>query len=197
MPGRMGEVPGQLSFAKHTTRGAIYFGGSHTRTNCRDGGLLRFQHGLIQPSSFSRRPSDMHSPRAIRTITGEYNTKITDHEPAPGNACARGSAMHGRRASSGSEYRGEALPFAPAATSLIFHSGGNFDLGHARPNFPAGNPKKTGAEFDRSPDAQDRGRVLYHAGPLDQRRRGTKARLPFQHRRQPVARAGGNRLRFD
>src|SRR6202165_5662353 len=39
----------------------------------------------------------MHSPRAIRTITGEYNTKITDHEPAPWNARAGGPAIvHGR-----------------------------------------------------------------------------------------------------
>src|ERR1019366_2258662 len=111
MPGRMGEVPGEFPLAQHTTRGAIDFGGSHARTNSRDGGLLRFQHSLIQLSSFSRRPSDMHSSRAIRTIMGEYNTKITDHEPAPGNACARGPAMHNRGASSGGEYRrgGDAL----------------------------------------------------------------------------------------
>src|SRR5260370_39653562 len=140
----MGEVPGQLPFAKHTTRGAIYFGGSHAWTNCRDGGLLRFQHGLIQPSSFSRRPPDMHSPRAIRTITGEYNTKITDHEPAPGNVCARGSAMHDRRARSGSEYRRERPSFSPPPTSLLFHNRRHFAPRPPPPTFFAGHSKKTG-----------------------------------------------------
>src|ERR1039458_2726263 len=124
MPGRMGEVPDQFPLAKHTTRRAIHFSGSHARTNCRDGRLLRFQHGLVQPSSFSRRPSDMHSSRAIRTITGEYNTKITDHEPTPGNAHARGPAMHNRRARSGSEYRRKRHAFGPGTTGFGFHSGG-------------------------------------------------------------------------
>src|SRR5450759_4495220 len=94
MPGRMGEVPDQFPLAKHATRRPIHFAGSHARTNNRDGRLLRFQHGLIQPSSFSRRPSDMHSSRAIRTITGEYNTKITDHEPPTGYACAGGPVSY-------------------------------------------------------------------------------------------------------
>src|SRR5258708_40131911 len=107
MPRRMGEVPGQFPLAKHTTRGLIHFGGSRTRTNRRDGGVLRFQDSLVHSSSFSRRPSDMHGSCAIRTITGEYNTKNTDHEPAPGNTRAKGAAMHIRRATTGSGYRRE------------------------------------------------------------------------------------------
>ena len=78
----MGEVPGQFSPAQHAPRGAVYFAGRHARTNRRNGCLLRFEHRLIQPSSFTRRTSDVHSSRAIRAITGEYNTKIADHEPA-------------------------------------------------------------------------------------------------------------------
>src|SRR5271157_558821 len=182
MPGGMGEEPGQLPLAKHTTRRAIYFGASHARTNQGNGGLLRFQHRLIQLSSFWRRPSNVHSPRAIRTISGEYNTKIADHEPAPGNACARGTAMHDRRASSGSEDRRKGHAFCPGTTSLVFHRGGDFDFSYTRPNFLACNPEKTGAEFHRPPDAQDFGSVLHHAGALDQRWRRTQARLPFQHR---------------
>jgi len=52
MPGRMGEVPGQFPFTKHAPRGIIHLSGSHARTNCRDRGQLRFQHSLIQLSSF-------------------------------------------------------------------------------------------------------------------------------------------------
>src|SRR4030081_2583083 len=105
MPGRMREIAGQLPFAKYTARRAIHFGGSRARANRCDGGMLRFQNRFVQPPSFSRGPSDMHSSGAIRAITGEYNTKITDNEPAPGNARARGPAMHDCRARSGSEYR--------------------------------------------------------------------------------------------
>src|SRR6202163_2626466 len=181
MPSRMREVPGQLPFAKHAARRAIYFGGSRTRANRRNGGLLRLQNSFVQPPSFSRGPSDMHSSRAIRAITGEYNTKITDHEPAARNARAGGPAMYDRRARSGSKYRRKGHAFGPGTTGLVLHSGGNFDLSHTRPNFLACDMKKTGAEFNRPPDAQDLGSVLHHAGTLDQRWRGTQARLPFQH----------------
>src|SRR5208282_1541120 len=152
MSGRMGEVTGQFSLAQHTPRGAIYFAGRGSRADRRDGCLLRFQHGFIQPASFRRRTTDVHSAGAIRAITGEYNTKITDHEPA-GNARARGPAMHHRRARSGSKYRGKRHAFGPGTTSLVLHGSGDFDLTHARPNFVASNLKKTGAEFDRPPDA--------------------------------------------
>src|SRR5208282_6820367 len=131
MAGGMGEVPGQFPLTKHTPRGTVHFSGSHARSNCRDRGLLRLQHRLIELPSLSRRTPDMHSSRAIRTITGEYNTKIADHEPAPGNACARRPAMHDRRARSGSEDRRKGHAFGPGTTRLIFHSGGDFDLTHA------------------------------------------------------------------
>src|ERR1700682_3679445 len=101
MPSRMRKVPGQLLFATRAARRAIYLGGSRTRANRRNGGLLRLQNSFVQPPSFSRGPSDMHGSRAIRAITGEYNTKITDHEPAPRNARAGGPAVHNCRARSG------------------------------------------------------------------------------------------------
>src|ERR1700716_1628657 len=175
MPRRMREVLDQFPLAKYTARRAIDFGGSRARTNSRDGSLLRFQNSFVQPSSFSRRPPDVHSSGAIRAITGEYNTKITDHEPAPGNARARGPAMHDCRARSGSEYRRKGHAFGPSPTGLVFHSGGNFDLSNTRTNFLACYLEKTGAEFNRPPDAQDLGSVLHHAGTLDQRLRGTQA----------------------
>jgi len=50
MPGGMGEVPRQLVPAKHASRRAIYFGGSHSRTNRGYGGLLRFQYSFIEAS---------------------------------------------------------------------------------------------------------------------------------------------------
>src|ERR1700674_4094558 len=181
MPGGMREVPGQLPLSKHTARCAIHFGGSRARTNRRDGGLLRFQNSFVQPPSFSRGPSDMHSSRAIRTITGEYNTKITDHEPAPWNARARGPAMHDRRARSGSKYRRKGHAFGPGTTGLVLHSGRDFDRSHTRPNFLAYDMKKTGGEFNRPPDAQDLGSVLHHAGTFDQQWRGTQAHPPFQY----------------
>src|ERR1700732_3311096 len=181
MPGRMREVLGQFPFSKHTARRAIHIGGSRARTNRRDGGLLRFQNGFVQTPSLRGRPSDMHSPRAIRTITGEYNTKITDHEPAPWNARAGGPAMHDCRARSGGKYRRKGHAFGPGATGLVLHRGGDFDLSHTGTNFLKGNAEKTGAEVNRPPDAQDLGSVLHHAGTLDQRWRGTQARPPFQH----------------
>src|ERR1019366_3496847 len=197
MPGRMGEVPRQFPLPEDTTRRAIDFGGSHARTDLRDRRLLRLQHRLVQPSSFSRRPSDMHSTRAIRTITGEYNTKIADYEPPAGDARVGGPAVHNRRALSGSQYRRKRHAFGTGTTGLVFHGGGDFDLTHARPNLLACDAEQTGAEFHRSPDAQNLVRILRHAGALDQWWRGTQARLPFQRRRQPVAHAGGKRFRFD
>src|SRR5260370_38787323 len=137
MPGRMGEVAGQFPLPEHTTRGAIDFGGSHARTNRRNRRPLRVQHRLVQPSSFSRRPSDMHSTCAIRTITGEYNTKIADYEPPPGHARVGGLAVHNRRALSGSQDRWERHAYGPATPSLVFHSGGAFSLAHAGPHFLA------------------------------------------------------------
>src|ERR1700720_1854603 len=119
MPGGMREVPGQLPFAKHTARRAIHFGGSRARANRRKGGLLRLQNSFVQPPRFSRGPSDMHSSRAIRAITGEYNTKITDHEPAPWNARAGSPSMHDCRARSGSKYRRKGHAFRPGTTGLV------------------------------------------------------------------------------
>src|SRR5260370_24753563 len=197
MPGRMGEVPGQFPLSKHTTRGLIHFGGSRARTNRRDGGLLRFEHGRVSASSLARRLSDMHGSRAIRTITGEYNTKITDHEPALWNARARGPAMHNCGASTGREYCREGHAFGSATTSLVFHGGGNFDLTHTGPNFLARDAEQAGTEFNRPPDAQDLASGLHHAGALDQRGRGPQARPPFQPRRQPVAPADRDRLRLN
>src|SRR5467141_3155217 len=132
MSGGMREIAVQLPFAKYTPCRAIHFGGSRARTNCRDGGPLRFQNCFIQPPSFYRGLSDMHSSSAIRTITGEYNTKITHHEPAPRNARAGGPAMHDCRARSGSKYRRKGHAFGPGATGLVFHSGSDFDFSHTR-----------------------------------------------------------------
>src|SRR5208283_1197126 len=185
MPGRMGEIPRQFPFAKRTPGRAIYLSGSYSRANGRDGSLLRFQNRFVQVSSFSRRPPDMHGSRAIRTITGEYNTKITHHEPAPWNARAGGTAMHNGRASSGSQYGREGHPFGPRTTSFVFHGAGDFDFAHTGPNFAACYVEETGAEFHRPADKQDLGSILHHASALDQRRRGTEASFhpPFQHRR--------------
>src|SRR5260370_32317312 len=143
MPCRMREVLGQFPFSKRTPRRAIHFGGRRARANRRDGGLLRFENSFVQPPSFSRGPSDMHSSRAIRTITGEYNTKITDHEPAPWNARAGGLAMHDCRARSGGKYRRKGHAFVPGATGLVLHRGGDFDLSHTRPNFLTCDPQKS------------------------------------------------------
>src|SRR5260370_27900236 len=139
----------------------------------------------------------MHGSRAIRTITGEYNTKITDHEPARWNARARGPAMHNCGASTGREYCREGHAFGSATTSVVCQGGGNVDLTHTGPNFLARDAEQAGTEFNRPPDAQDLASVLHHAGALDQRWRGTQARPPFQHRRQPVAHADRDRLRLN
>src|ERR1035441_1271212 len=101
----------------------------------------------------------MHRARAIRTITGEYNTKITDHEPAPRNAHARGPAMHNRRPLSGSEDSREGHAFSARTTSLEFHGGGDFHLTHARPNFLARDREQTGAKRNRSPYRSEERRV--------------------------------------
>src|ERR1700693_1222934 len=183
MPGRMREIAGQLPFLKHTTRCAIHFGCGTARPNSRDSGLLGFQNRVVQPQGLSRGPSNMHSSGAIRAITGAYNTKITDNEPAPWNARARGPARHNRRASSRSKYRRKGHAFGPGTARLVFYGGGDFDFSDTRPNFLACYPEKTGAEINRPPDAQDLGSVLHHAGTLDQRWRGTQARAPFEHRR--------------
>src|SRR6266404_940973 len=188
MPRRMREVPGQFPFSKHTARRAIDFGGSSARANSRNGGLLRFLNGFVQPPSFSRGPSDMHSSRAIRAITGEYNTKITGHEPAPRNARAGGPAMHYCRARSGSKDRRKGHAFRPGTTGLVLHGGGDLDLGDTRPNFLACYMKKAGAEFNRPPNARDLGVVLHHAGTLDQWRRGTKLEPGRERSSNPIAR---------
>jgi len=76
----------------------------------------------------------MHGSGAIRTIIGEYNTKIADHEPAPRNARPRGPAMHNRGALAGRKNGWKRHAFGPGTTRLVFHGGGNRDLRHARPN---------------------------------------------------------------
>src|SRR6202158_956716 len=176
MPGRMREIAGQVPVAKYTARRTIHCGSSRARTNSRDGSLLRLPNGFVQPSSFSRRPPDVHSSGAIRTITGEYNTKITDHEPTPGNARARGPTMHNCRASSRSKYRRKGHAFSPGMTGLVLHGRGDFDLSHTWPNFLPRYLEQTGPELNRPPNEHDLGSVLYHAGTLDQRRRGAQAR---------------------
>src|ERR1022692_1154388 len=155
MPGGMGEVLRQFPLAKHTARGAIHFASTNARSHRRNRDLLCFKHRLVKPSRLHRRPSDMHSSRAIRTITGEYNTKITHHEPTPRNARSRGPAMHNRRAKAGSQYGREGHAFGPGTTSLVFHGGRGRELTHARPNLPACNPEEAGAKFNRSPNAPD------------------------------------------
>src|SRR5580704_7425227 len=105
MPGRMSEVPGQFMLAKHPACRSIDLGTGHTRADGLNSSLLRLQNSFIKPSSFLGRPADVHGTRAIRTITGEYNTKIADHEAAPGNARARCPAMDNRGARSGGEDR--------------------------------------------------------------------------------------------
>src|SRR5271157_264179 len=80
----MGEVARHFPLTQHAARGTVHLGRGHAGTNCPNRSLLRFQYGLVQQSSFRRRPSNIHSSRAVRTIIGEYNTKIAHHEPAPG-----------------------------------------------------------------------------------------------------------------
>jgi len=87
--------------------------------------------------------------------------------------------MHNRGALAGRKNGWKRHAFGPGTTRLVFHGGGNRDLRHARPNFAACNPEETGAKLNRPPNAQDLGSVLHHTGALDQRRRGTQARLSF------------------
>src|SRR5271154_1587450 len=177
MPGRVGEVARQFCLAQHASRGAIHFARAHTRSHRRNRGLLRSEHRLIESSSLTGRLPDVHSSCAIRAITGEYNTKITDHEPAPGKARLRRPTVHNRRTLSRSEDRGEGHAFGSGTTSLVLHGGRSFDLAHTRPNLSACNPEKTGAKFNSLPDALDLGSIFHHARAFDKRRRGAQARL--------------------
>src|SRR5258706_11981474 len=179
MPGRMGEVAGQLPLAKAPPSRVIHFGSRHARTNRRDGGPLRFQNGFIQPTSLLRGPSDVHGWCSIRTITGEYNTKTADHDPTPGNARAGGPAMDNRRARSGSQYCRKGHAFGPAATGLVLHGSRNFNFSQPGPNLLASNAEKTRAQFNRPSNAQDLGSTLHPACALDPRWRGTQTRPPF------------------
>src|SRR5258708_32343366 len=148
MPGRMREVASQLPLAKDTPCRVIHFGSRHARTNRRDGGPLRFQNGFIQPTSLLRGPSDVHGSCSIRTITGEYNTKIADHEPTPGNARAGGPAMDNRRAPSGSQYCRKGHAFGPPATGLVLHGTRNFIFTQPGPNLLATNAENTRPAFN-------------------------------------------------
>ena len=177
----MREVPGQLPFAKYTPRRAIHFGGSRARANRRDGGLLRFQNSFVQPPSLSRGPSDMHSSRAIRAITGEYNTKIADHEPAPGMRAPEARPCTIAERAPEASIVGKDMPSAPAQRASYSMAAATSTSVTPGRIFLHAILKKTGAEFNRPPDAQDLGSILHHAGTLDQRWRGTQAHPPFQH----------------
>ncbi len=195
----MSKVPRQFALAKYTPRGSHLL----RRQSLRDE-PPRWQTAALParrrtaPGFWRRRP-DVHSSRAIRTITGEYNTKIADHEPAPGNACGRSPAVHNRRARSGSEDGRKRHAFGSGTAGLVLHRRRDFDFTHAWPNFPASYAEKTGAQFNCAANALDLGSVLHHASALDERRRGTQAdfRSRSQDRCQPVAHAGSNRLGFD
>src|ERR1700719_1882031 len=135
MPGRISKILRQLSLAEHPSGRAIDFGCGRAGPNYANGRLLRFEHRPIEMLSFFGRLSNVHSSGAIRAITGEYNTKIADHEAAGGNACPRCAAMHKCRTGPGCEDCGERHALGSGTTSFIFHGAGNFDLSYTRPNF--------------------------------------------------------------
>src|ERR1700677_4945862 len=116
---RMREIPNQFPPAQHTARGMVYLGTSTSGTNRGTRGQLRFQNRFIEAPSFSRSSADVRSSSAIRTITGEYNTKITDHDPSAGNAGLRGPAMHNRGASSRGENCRDGHALGPGTARLV------------------------------------------------------------------------------
>src|ERR1022692_1622902 len=109
----------------------------------------------------------MHGSRSVRTIIGEYNTKITDHEPTPRNARPGRTPMHDRRTRSGSKYGCEGHSVGSATTGRVFHRGGDFNFAYAGADVFARDRKKTRAQLNRPPNAEDLIRILYHARPLD------------------------------
>src|SRR5450755_2329234 len=122
----------------------------------------------------ARRLPDMHGARAIRTVIGEYNTKITDHESAVGNARSGRTSMHNCRTRPCGKDGCERHAVSPSAPGLVFHRGSDFDLADTRLDFVAGDLKEAGTEFNCPPDAEDLISILDHARPLDERRRGTQ-----------------------
>src|SRR6267154_6826328 len=135
MPGRVDKVLRQLSLAEHPSSCAIDFGCGRAGPNCLYGRLLRFEHRMIEMLSLFGRLSDVHSSGAIRAITGEYNTKIADHEASGGNARPRRAAMHKCRKDPRCDDCGERHALGSGTTGFIFNDAGNFDHSYTRPNF--------------------------------------------------------------
>ena len=76
--------------------------GGHAGPHLSNRSLFSFQHGLIHLTRIAGRTSDVNGARAVRAITGEYNTEVADHKSAARDAGVGGAAMHNRRALAGS-----------------------------------------------------------------------------------------------
>ena len=87
---------------------------THSRSDRGDRRQLRIEHGLVELPSRIGRTTDVHSTGPIRAITGEYNTKIADHEPAPGNTGGRCPSMDNQGTGSEARIVGKDIPSAPA-----------------------------------------------------------------------------------
>jgi len=96
----------------------------------------------------------MHGSGAIRTIIGEYNTKIADHEPAPRNARPRGRPCTIAERSPDARMVGNDMPSAPAQRASYSMAAATATSGTPA-EFAACNPEETGAKLNRPPNAQD------------------------------------------
>jgi hypothetical protein len=150
----MGEVPGQFSLLEHTPRGPIHFASSHARANRRDRRLLRLQHGLIELSSLFRRTPDMHSSRAIRTITASITPKSQTTNPRRGiRAPDARPCTIAERFPEASMVANDMPSAPPQRASYSIAAATSTSLTPGRIVLRA-HPKQTRAEFHRPPDTR-------------------------------------------
>src|SRR5437868_15484345 len=93
--------------------------------------LLRFLHSPVNAAGLSRGATHMHSAGHIGTITGEYNTEVTDHESPSGEVGLRGTAVRQRGAFSGSNYRRKRHLLRPSLSGGVFYCRGHFSFSDA------------------------------------------------------------------
>src|SRR5712692_730700 len=159
--------------------------------------LLSLQYSLIYVTRIVGWTPHVHGARSVRTITGEYNTEVADHESAARDPDLGGATMHNRRALAGSDDRRERHALRPGTPRLVFHGSGDFHFFHAGSNLLAGDLEEGGAHLYGGTDAADLFSVLDHAGPLDQGRRRNEFPLALQDCRELFALADGHRVRLE
>src|SRR5882724_4134756 len=177
---------------QYFTGGRIYRSGGRSGPHLSNRSPLRLKHSLIHLPRIAGWTAHVNGARAVRAITGEYNTEVADHESAARDPGLGGTAMDNRGALAGSDDGRERHTLRPGTPRLVFHGSGDFHFFHSGSNLLASDLKEGGAQLDGGADAADLFVVLDHAQALDQRRGRNEFPLALQNSGELFALSDGD-----